>query len=462
MTVQEEIRQRIERDALLARLRVKIDSGNATFADTSAYNNRSAEILGDVFSRRLPDISPAEREAICVELLQERYSDINSLLARVQRSLDEMIGLQLAPQHAPFNSERAHQIGRSTADPTVSEETQQRRARSAPATATRAMHDDYTRKNADFRSNAGLKCYINRESVPGCCAWCSAMAGRYEYGEEPDDVYRRHDNCGCTVTFENGRQRQDVWSKQTWEAPDRDVGADEPVILTEEQAAAAGAGERAVLTKEQTAAAGAGEPVRFTREQAANERLTNAAGSGTMETAEERDENAARRRYDAMTREQRVEVIRRGIRESDATFSYDTAESHAMEYLRKAEPMPNAFDVRAHGTDSLIEFFKQDYPKDDIRSHIDAYTLASILRGREDFRKFIADCKEREVEPVVRLMSCSTGDTANTGNCFAQLLANELGIRVFAPTDILYANPDGSVYVGDYQDGRFQDFIGRK
>lgn len=197
------------------------------------------------------------------------------------------------------------------------------------------------------------------------------------------------------------------------------------------------------------------------REKNALGLLTNAAGSGTMETAEERDKNAARRRYDAMTREQCVEVIRRGIREPDATFSYDTAESHAMEYLRKAEPMPNAFDVRSHGTDSLIEFFKQDYPKDDIRSHIDAYTLASILRGRKDFRKFIADCKERAVEPVVRLMSCSTGDTANTGNCFAQLLANELGICVLAPTDILYANPDGSVYVGDFQDGHFQDFIGR-
>jgi len=46
------------------------------------------------------------------------------------------------------------------------------------------------------------------------------MAGRFEYGEEPDDIYRRHDNCDCTVTFENGRKRQDVWSKREWEAPE--------------------------------------------------------------------------------------------------------------------------------------------------------------------------------------------------------------------------------------------------
>lgn len=280
MTVQEEIRQRIERDPLLARLRRKIDSGNATFADTSAYNNRAAEILGDVFSRRLPSISPAEREAICVDLLQERYSDINSLLDRVQRSLDAVIGLQLAPQHAPFNSERAHQIGRSLSDPTVSEETQQRRARSAPATATRAMHDDRMKTEAKFRSNAGLKCYIIREGGSECCEWCREVSGKYLHAEAPAGIFRRHDNCKCTVIYDTGRTRQTLQGRfdadgnrtKTWEIiseTERDTtGAGEPARLTREQAAAAGAGEPVRLTRVQAAAAGAGERVVLTAEQA--------------------------------------------------------------------------------------------------------------------------------------------------------------------------------------------------
>ncbi len=45
-----------------------------------------------------------------------------------------------------------------------------------------------------------------------------------------------HDNCDCTVTFENGRKRQDVWSKRKWEAPEPGAGAGEPVVLTKEQA----------------------------------------------------------------------------------------------------------------------------------------------------------------------------------------------------------------------------------
>ena len=63
---------------------------------------------------------------------------------------------------------------------------------------------------------------------------------------------RRHDNCGCTVTFENGSKRtfscgklrsfalqnvrQDVWSKREWEAPEPGAGAGEPVVLAAEQA----------------------------------------------------------------------------------------------------------------------------------------------------------------------------------------------------------------------------------
>ena len=65
-----------------------------------------------------------------------------------------------------------------------------------------------------------------------------ALAGRYPYeaGEYPDDIFRRHDNCTCTVTYECGRQRQNVWTKRTWEVPDKDAGAKKPVVLSKEQA----------------------------------------------------------------------------------------------------------------------------------------------------------------------------------------------------------------------------------
>lgn len=81
-----------------------------------------------------------------------------------------------------------------------------------------------------------MKCFIVRTTDGKCCKWCTAIAGRYEYGNEPHDVYRRHDNCGCTVIYESGRQRQDVWTKKTWEVPEGAKKKYEPVRLSSEQA----------------------------------------------------------------------------------------------------------------------------------------------------------------------------------------------------------------------------------
>lgn len=235
MTVREEVQQRIEQDPELIRLRKKIESGKATYADTAAYSNRAGKLLGEVFSRRLPEIPLEEREPLCVELLHDRYIDINAAVDTAQRFMDEALGIHIAPQHAPFDSERGHQIGSSLRDLSKLVETLQRRSRAATETATKAIHDDRMKAESKFRHRAGLDCRITRVAVNGCCPWCSKVAGRYVYGEEPDDIYRRHDNCDCTVTFENGRKRQDVWSKREWETPEPGAGAGDPVVFTKEQ-----------------------------------------------------------------------------------------------------------------------------------------------------------------------------------------------------------------------------------
>jgi hypothetical protein len=115
-----------------------------------------------------------------------------------------------------------------------------------------------------------------------------------------------------------------------------------------------------------------------------------------------------------------------------------------------------------HGSPNSVEFFKQDYPQGDIRSKIDAYTLSLIMRNREDYTRFIAECKEKSVTPIVRLLSCNTGDTTNTGNCFAQLLANELGVRVEAPNKKIFVYNNGNFIVGKNNNGEMKLFYPRK
>lgn len=41
--------------------------------------------------------------------------------------------------------------------------------------------------------------------------------------------------CCCTVTFESGRFRQDVWSKKSWEEAPKGVKTKKPTVLSQEQ-----------------------------------------------------------------------------------------------------------------------------------------------------------------------------------------------------------------------------------
>ena len=64
-------------------------------------------------------------------------------------------------------------------------------------------------------------------------------------------------------------------------------------------------------------------------------------------------------------------------------------------------------------------------------------------------------------EPI-RLLSCSTGATNTAGNCFAQILANELNTMVIAPNKVLFVNPDGSFYIGSEKEGKLIPFYSRR
>jgi len=68
--------------------------------------------------------------------------------------------------------------------------------------------------NVRFEMREGMRPRIIRSSDGKCCAWCSSLAGEYYADEAPDDIYRRHDNCNCTVTYESEKGYQDAHTKK--------------------------------------------------------------------------------------------------------------------------------------------------------------------------------------------------------------------------------------------------------
>lgn len=88
--------------------------------------------------------------------------------------------------------------------------------------ALRATADDMVKANAEFAASSGLTAKIVRSTSGECCAWCSSIAGTYTYGSEPKDVYRRHNNCDCTVEYVTSKGSQNVHSKKWTRASEAD------------------------------------------------------------------------------------------------------------------------------------------------------------------------------------------------------------------------------------------------
>lgn len=223
----------------------KVSKGTANLIDVEKYSRTLGNILSQSLKKFVtPDSLPDERfyyniaQTIFEPMLKDNYEFVNDLASQVQKSIDSKAKIQLNPQKAIYPIERINQVINAVSDVKAEWETIQRRLDSPVCTVTESFYDDYVKENAKFRNDSGLNCYITRTASANCCKWCSSLAGRYAYSDAPPDVYRRHDNCTCTVTFENGKTRQDVWSKKTWEAKETPKESYKPKKFSNEQAKA--------------------------------------------------------------------------------------------------------------------------------------------------------------------------------------------------------------------------------
>ena len=80
---------------------------------------------------------------------------------------------------------------------------------------TQAVADDCVEKNAEFHKGLGFEPKLIRKAEANCCDWCNEIDGVYDYSEAPDDIYRRHRFCRCTVEYDPGKsKKQNIWTKQ--------------------------------------------------------------------------------------------------------------------------------------------------------------------------------------------------------------------------------------------------------
>ena len=205
----------------------KIQAGGANYADAGDYAEEVGAALADAFRANLSsDVLPDGRmyyniaDRVVRPLLEQDHALVAEAAQTVQQSLNTAAGLGLKPQAVPLNESRVQglldKISNAEQYDTVAW------VLGEPVkNFSRAIVDESIRRNVDFQGGAGLRPRVIRRVVANCCRWCGALAGSYSYPNVPQDVYRRHENCRCDVTYTPGDGRtQNVWTKSWNDSPD--------------------------------------------------------------------------------------------------------------------------------------------------------------------------------------------------------------------------------------------------
>ena len=217
-------------------MRKKLDAGTATFQDADLF----AVEIGSMLSESMIEVLQLDQlpnkqlyyniaQRTIGPSLQETYGLVSSVAAEVQEELNAAAGIGIRAMTPKVNEDRIHGLvdkAVEAPDQAVLNKILQSPVENLMMSAV----DDTVKANAELQSKAGLQPIIRRVVLSKCCDWCSALAGTYRYPDDvPDDVYKRHQNCRCTVEYIGAGKRQDVWSKKKF-----DSQRDERIARTKE------------------------------------------------------------------------------------------------------------------------------------------------------------------------------------------------------------------------------------
>lgn len=220
-TLKSAFAQKVNQNKKLDEIYLVIREGNPTYAEVNELSIEVGDMLAEVFQENLSsDILPDGRmyyniaKRTVEPMMINNYDIVTINAVEVQEYLNQAAGMRIKAQVPSLNQSRIKGI----IDRLDAEEIFDniKWILDEPVkNFTQAIVDDMIEANVDFHHKLGLQPKITRKADPGCCDWCNAIDGVYEYPDVPDDIYRRHRFCRCTVEYDPGdSRRQNVWTKQ--------------------------------------------------------------------------------------------------------------------------------------------------------------------------------------------------------------------------------------------------------
>lgn len=209
--IEQEFEEQFKSDPLLADLAAKLEAGTATHAEAYEYAGRVGEILTDAYqhnivSSSLPDgklwYNIANR--VITPTMENNYDIISKYVTDVQTNLNKAagLGIKAMPPDMDVSDKIQGIVNRVSSEESYDDV--KWILQEPVKTFGRNVVDASISANVDFQGKAGLTPKVVRKSSGSCCKWCMSLVGTYTYPDVPKDVYRRHDNCRCTVNYDPG------------------------------------------------------------------------------------------------------------------------------------------------------------------------------------------------------------------------------------------------------------------
>lgn len=211
----------LQADARAMELWAMIEDGTATYAIASEYAAHVGDALARVLRANAPveDISEWDIEDLIPKSLGLDHQMVTGACQRVQEALNEDAGLGIRFQAPGFDSSRAYGIVtelRNNPEFVNIQDTFYDQL----VNFSQNVVDEAIRDNARVLSGAGIESKVIRVAEFRACPWCRAIAGTYDYEDVKatgSDVWRRHENCRCTIDFvteRNGRRYEERVNNQ--------------------------------------------------------------------------------------------------------------------------------------------------------------------------------------------------------------------------------------------------------
>lgn len=220
--IQQDFNKELRQNKKLVAIQAMIENGTATYIQANEYAIEVGEILARTFKKNIKsDILPDGKmyyniaDRILTPTLRNNHIIVAKLSAEIQSTLNKSVGLGLKGIEPNVNRNRIKSIINRVATEEKFDDVAWILGEPI-VNFTQTTVDDTIKENVEFQGQSGLQPTIIR-TVHGSdpCDWCKSLEGSYKYPNTPEDIYKRHDRCRCTVEYNPGDvRRQNVWTKE--------------------------------------------------------------------------------------------------------------------------------------------------------------------------------------------------------------------------------------------------------